>query len=91
MHRKVQGCYQGESEQAFIITGLDEAQALKIGRMYEQESIFFRDGWGDCYYIYCEDGHKEFVGNLVQLKEGDELPEGYFILDNGDKYTAKKS
>ena len=36
----VQGVYNGVAEESLVVTGVDEAQALTIGRQFGQESIF---------------------------------------------------
>ena len=58
----VQGVYNGVAEESLVVTGIDNAKALDLGRQFGQESIFS-----------AKDGLMFSNGSVVPLKSGKPL------------------
>ena len=58
----VQGVYNGVAEESLVVTGIDNAKALDLGRQFDQESIFS-----------AKDGLMFSNGSVVPLKSGKPL------------------
>jgi hypothetical protein len=61
-----EGVYKGESERSFLVIGISSDEALRLGRMFHQESIMLPAG-----LTYCDDGRTVPIQSIEDGASGD--------------------
>lgn len=82
-----EGCYKGTKEVTFIVNlsnDSDFVKTMKLGAMYNQESILVVDKSNRATLIYVNNGRSEYLGKMVSsLSLNESKVDAYTKLNDG--------
>ena len=90
-YQECEGVYMGQKEESIIINADHEPLVLSLCRDYNQECYMIAEthkhGLRKAYFVYLDDGRKEFMGYLRSVSRERALEsDGYTYRPDMDKY-----
>lgn len=77
------GCYNGVVEQSFMIDAKHLPDALALAKMFNQESILYRDKMGECSLIYLDESRSPmYIGLWTEISQSQAQYQDHTLIDN---------